>query len=200
MSIITSFCLRVFILRGLLAASVPFWCASSFSHDFSGLWADSAGLTRPPQEPTAITSPFCPSANHSTPRNFHAIITIKPRLHLSSNTSTAFNLSCAMSTSSKTTPGSPLSGANFNPLATHPFTSYSPPAPRAPPPPRNPAPTHSHNTTSRPTHSKPPKLSPAAGTPPIAAPVFVPYRPEAPQPELSQVLRRQPTGWKLPGQ
>ncbi|KAF8196703.1 hypothetical protein K438DRAFT_2120967 [Mycena galopus ATCC 62051] len=108
-----------------------------------------------------------------------------------------------MSTSKKTTPVSPLSGANFDPFATHPFTSYSPPAPCAPPPPRNPAPTHSHNTmTSRlpsSTHSKPPKLSPTAGTPPIV-PVFAPYRPEAAPPDLSQVLKKQPSGWKLPGQ
>ncbi|KAJ7257908.1 hypothetical protein B0H12DRAFT_462817 [Mycena haematopus] len=107
-----------------------------------------------------------------------------------------------MSTSKKTTPVavSPLSGANFDPFATHPFTSYSPPASRAPPPPRNPAPNHSHNTTpSLAPHSKPPKLSPTAGTPPIA-PVFVPYRPEASPPDLSQVMKKQPSGWKLPGQ
>ncbi|KAJ6581234.1 hypothetical protein B0H19DRAFT_498862 [Mycena capillaripes] len=92
---------------------------------------------------------------------------------------------------------SPLSGANFNPFATHPFTSYSPPATQAPPPPRNPAPTHSHNTMGR-MPSKPPKLSPTAGTVPIA-PTFAPYRPEPPAPELSQVLKKQPTGWKLRG-
>ncbi|KAJ7355550.1 hypothetical protein DFH08DRAFT_933425 [Mycena albidolilacea] len=98
-----------------------------------------------------------------------------------------------MSTS-KPTPVSPLSGANFDPFATHPFTSYSPPAQRAAPPPRNPAPTHSHQTSRMPSHSKPPKLSPTAGTPPIA-PVFVPYRPEAPLPELSQVLKKQSPSW-----
>ncbi|KAJ7695114.1 hypothetical protein B0H17DRAFT_443174 [Mycena rosella] len=91
-----------------------------------------------------------------------------------------------MSTATK--PVSPLSGANFNPFATHPFTSYSPPAPRAPVPPRNPAPNHSHNTN----HS-PPQRSPSSPT----GPVFVPYRPGAATPDL--VLKRQPSGWQLPG-
>ncbi|KAJ7035676.1 hypothetical protein C8F04DRAFT_1233611 [Mycena alexandri] len=69
-----------------------------------------------------------------------------------------------MSSSSKPVNVSPLSGSNFNPFATHPFTSYSPPAPRAPPPPRNPTPSHSHNTMGR-MPPKPPKISPTAGTP-----------------------------------
>ncbi|KAJ6591855.1 hypothetical protein DFH09DRAFT_1273640 [Mycena vulgaris] len=86
---------------------------------------------------------------------------------------------------SKPVSTSPLSGSNFDPFATHPFTSYSPPAPRAPVPARNPAPTHSHNTTQA-----PPKRSPSSPT----APIFVPYRPEASPPELSQVLKKQPAG------
>ncbi|KAJ7090587.1 hypothetical protein C8R43DRAFT_1172351 [Mycena crocata] len=97
-----------------------------------------------------------------------------------------------MSTSSKPVPVSPLSGSNFNPFATHPFTSYSPPAPSAPVPPRNPAPYHSHNATQ-------PKRSPTGTSPPASKPVFVPYRPEDDAPELSKVLKKRPAGWQLQG-
>ncbi|KAK7031361.1 hypothetical protein R3P38DRAFT_2923089 [Favolaschia claudopus] len=96
---------------------------------------------------------------------------------------------------------SPLSGANFNPFAEHPFTRYSPSAPRtAPQPPRNPASSPTRQVPSH-SHSSSPKHSPTGGTPTLSpGPVFVPYHPEAPPPDLSQVMKKQPSGWKLPGQ
>ncbi|KAJ7743132.1 hypothetical protein B0H16DRAFT_1014369 [Mycena metata] len=127
---------------------------------------------------------------------FHTFWAIYYKSNPRHETTQLFSLAQLHMSSSSTQPVnvSPLSGSNFNPFATHPFTSYSPPAPRTAPPPRNPAPSHSHNTTGR-TPPKPPKLSPTAGTPPVA-PVFVPYRPEAPPPDLSQVLKKRPSGWK----
>ncbi|KAJ7623443.1 hypothetical protein FB45DRAFT_925691 [Roridomyces roridus] len=88
---------------------------------------------------------------------------------------------------STSTSSSPLSGKNFDPFATHPFTSYSPPAPRAPPPSRNPAATNPHNMSS----GQQPKRSPTSPSAPSA--VFVPYRPEASPPELSQILKKPPS-------